>query len=144
MHTTKKTIVLKAACFSLSAHFDITLSTHARTHTHRCTYNAGKTNTLLIYPPQGFVGSVWNLRLSRQESTWKRNKGPVPHFTLLFSKVCRNERHNERDYTHGRVHTHTLSQKRFCFGTNSFSSSRSNIDLILESDTEVWASACKQ
>ena len=80
------------------------LSTHTVTHRH--SYNAGKTNALLICPPQGFAGSLWNLCLSRQKSTWKWNKGPAPHFTLLFNKVCCTERHTEQDYTHTCTHIH--------------------------------------
>lgn len=149
MHATKKTIVLNllVSVYQPSVVALFQTHTHTLTSTHTC--KAGKTNTLLICPPRGFVGSLRNLRLARQESTWKRNKGPAPRFALSFSKVCRYETHTALLHStrlHAEMHTHTHSEEaqHACFATDFFSSSQSSIDLILESDGEVRESGCKQ
>lgn len=117
------------------------LHTHTLTKTLTC--NAGKTNALLICPPRGFGSSLWNLHLSRQESTWKRNKGPTPHCHLAKSVATKDTRLycTEWDYTQRCAHTHTHI---FTRGSALLLRHRSNIDLTLESDGEVRESGCKR
>lgn len=107
MLTTKKIIVVNL----LVSVYQISLFAHTHTHSlaNNLTFSAGKRNTLLICPPQGFVSSLWNLHPSRQELTWKRNKGPAPCFSLSFSKVYCRERHTallHRMGLHMGMHTH--------------------------------------